>query len=63
MRAPSESEALSDYLLALRALLDAGPEGERSAGLALRVAVLCAEEAERKGVQRRVEWPRRSSGS
>ena len=50
-----ESEALSDYLLALRALLDAGPEGERSAGLALRVAVLCAEEAERKGVQRRVE--------
>ena len=50
-----ESEALSDYLLALRALLDAGPDGERSAGLALRVAVLCAEESERKRVQRRVE--------
>ncbi|HZI90540.1 MAG TPA: hypothetical protein VFD31_02795 [Thermoleophilaceae bacterium] len=49
-----ESEALSDYLLALRALLD-GPDGERSAGLALRVAVLCAEESERKRVQRRVE--------
>ena len=47
-----ESEALSDYLLALRALLDGG---DRSAGLALRVAVLCAEESERKRVQRRVE--------
>ena len=50
-----ESEALSDYLLALRALLDDDPDGERSAGLALRVAVLCAEESERKRVQRRVE--------
>ena len=50
-----ESEALSDYLLALRALLDDGAEGDRSAGLALRVAVLCAEESERKRVQRRVE--------
>jgi hypothetical protein len=45
-----ESEALSDYLLALRALIDDG-----RSGLALRVAVLCAEDAERKQVQRRVE--------
>lgn len=49
-----ESEALSDYLLGLRALL------EREAGLAdpdlaLRVAVLCAEQGQRRGVQRRVE--------
>jgi len=38
-----------------RALLGEGADGERSAGLALRVAVLCAEESERKRVQRRVE--------
>ena len=43
-----DDEALSDYLLALRALLD----GE---GLALRLAALCAEEGRRKEVQRRVE--------
>ncbi len=49
-----ESEALSDYLLALRALVEPGGEAGRSS-LALRVAVLCAEEAERKRVQRRVE--------
>jgi hypothetical protein len=45
-----ESEALSDYLLSMRALIDDG-----RSGLALRVAVLCAEEHERKTVQRRVE--------
>lgn len=49
-----ESEALSDYLLGLRALLERGTD-VASAGLALRVAVLCAEEGERRGVQRRVE--------
>ncbi|MGH2803890.1 MAG: hypothetical protein ACRDL4_12720, partial [Thermoleophilaceae bacterium] len=49
-----ESEALSDHLLALRALLDATSDaGEAS--LALRVAALCAEEGRRKLVQRRVE--------
>jgi hypothetical protein len=50
----TEAEALSDYLLALRALLDATSDaGEAS--LALRVAALCAEEGRRKLVQRRVE--------
>ena len=49
-----ESEALSDYLLALRALVETGGETGRTS-LALRVAVLCAEESERKRVQRRVE--------
>jgi hypothetical protein len=49
-----ESEALSDYLLALRALLDAnGDAGESS--LALRVAALCAEEGQRRPLQRRIE--------
>jgi hypothetical protein len=45
-----ESEALTDYLLAFRALIDEG-----QSGLALRVAVLCAEECERRLVQRRIE--------
>lgn len=45
-----ESEALTDYLLALRALIDDG-----ESGMALRVAVLCAEESERRRVQRRLE--------
>jgi hypothetical protein len=45
-----EAEALTDYLLAFRALLDDG-----ESGLALRVAVLCAEESERRLVQRRIE--------
>ena len=49
-----EAEALSDYLLGLRALLDTGIDGGRSS-LALRVAVLCADEAERKRTQRRIE--------
>jgi hypothetical protein len=51
---PLETEALSDFLLALQALLDAGGEAGR-AGLPLRLAALCAEEAERRAVQRRVE--------
>jgi hypothetical protein len=51
---PSEAEALSDHLLALRALLDATSDaGEAS--LALRVAALCAEEGRRRLVQRRIE--------
>jgi hypothetical protein len=49
-----EAEALSDYLLGLRALLERGSD-LASSGLALRVAVLCAEEGQRRGVQRRVE--------
>jgi hypothetical protein len=49
-----EAEALSDYLLGLRALLERGAD-TASASLALRVAVLCAEEGQRRGVQRRVE--------
>ena len=49
-----EAEALSDYLLGLRALLDSGMETARSS-LGLRVAVLCAEEHERKRCQRRIE--------
>jgi hypothetical protein len=49
-----DSLALSDYLLALRALLDATSDaGEAS--LALRLAALCAEECDRRAVQRRVE--------
>lgn len=49
-----ESDALSDYLLALRALLERGSDIAASS-LALRVAVLCAEEGDRRRVQRRVE--------
>ena len=51
---PLESEALSDYLLALRALLDAMSDAGR-ASMALRLAALCAEEGERRAVQRRIE--------
>jgi hypothetical protein len=48
------TEALSDHLLALRSLLD--PNGEIGiAGLPLRLAALCAEEGERRAVQRRAE--------
>jgi hypothetical protein len=51
---PRDDEALSDYLLALRALLDATTDaGEAS--LALRVAALCAEDGARRHVQRRME--------
>jgi hypothetical protein len=49
-----DAEALSDYLLGLRALADPGEGGGRSS-LALRVAVLCAYEGERREVQRRLE--------
>ena len=49
-----DSEALSDYLLALRSLLDATTDAG-DASLALRVAALCAEEDRRRAVQRRVE--------
>jgi histone H3/H4 len=48
------AEALSDYLLSLRALLSATSDAGQ-AGLALRVAALCAEEGQRRTVQRRVE--------
>ena len=49
-----DAEALPDYLLALRALLDAGGEAGL-ASLGLRLAALCAEEGERRALQRRVE--------
>jgi hypothetical protein len=48
----SELEALSDYLLALRALLE--PEGPSSGLLAGRLAALCATPDERAGLTRRV---------
>ena len=48
------AEALSDYLLSLRALLAATTDAGQ-ASLALRVAALCAEEGQRRAVQRRVE--------
>jgi hypothetical protein len=48
------AEALSDYLLSLRALLDATTDAGQ-ASLALRVAALCAEEGQRRVVQRKVE--------
>lgn len=49
-----DTEALSDYLLALRALLD-GADDAGGATLKLRLAALCAEESERRAVQRRLE--------
>jgi hypothetical protein len=49
-----DSHALSDYLLALESLLDARDESGR-ATLTLRLAALCAEEGERRAVQRRAE--------
>jgi hypothetical protein len=48
------ADALPDYLLGLRALLDAVSDAGR-ASLSLRLAALCAEEGERRAVQRRVE--------
>ena len=51
---PLDTEALSDYLLALESLLDAAADAGR-ASLTLRLAALCAEEGDRKAVQRRVE--------
>lgn len=47
-------EALSDYLLALGVLLDARDEMAR-ASLSLRMAALCAEEDDRRALQRRLE--------
>jgi hypothetical protein len=49
-----DTEALSDYLLALRALLD-GYDDTGRASLGLRLAALCAEESDRRTLQRRVE--------
>ena len=51
---PRDAEALSDYLLALKALLEADDEAGR-ASLSLRLAALCAEEPDRRAVQRRTE--------
>jgi hypothetical protein len=47
-------EALSDYLLALRALLE--PEGPSSGRLAQRLAVLCAPPEERDGLAERTAY-------
>jgi hypothetical protein len=49
---PSAAEALTDHLLALRALLE--PEGPHSGRLAGRVAVLCAPDEQRVRVTERV---------
>ena len=49
-----EAQALSDYLLALRALLDATTAAGQ-ASMALRLAALCAEEGARGDVQHRLE--------
>jgi hypothetical protein len=49
---PSAFEALTDHLLALRALLE--PEGPQSGRLAGRVAALCATPEERPAVTERV---------
>lgn len=49
---PSLLEALTDHLLALRALLE--PEGPQSGRLAGRVAALCATDVERARVTERV---------
>ena len=49
-----DAEALSDYLMALEALLEAHDETGR-ASLSLRLAALCAEEPDRRAVQRRTE--------
>lgn len=50
----SEIEALSDYLLALRALLDASDDTGR-ATLSARLAALCAEEADRPALRARLD--------
>ena len=49
---PNATEALTDHLLALRALLE--PEGPQSGRLAGRVAALCAVEAQRGRVTERI---------
>jgi hypothetical protein len=50
---PTLIEALSDYLLALRALLEGG--GPAKADLSARVAALCAEPSERERVSQAVK--------
>jgi hypothetical protein len=50
----SDAQALSDHLLALRALLDGMGEAGR-ASLSLRLAALCAEEGARHELQHRLE--------
>jgi hypothetical protein len=51
---PTEAEALTDYLLGLRALLDATTDaGQASFGL--RLAALCAEDGARRELQDRLE--------
>lgn len=50
---PSEYDALSDHLLALRALLE--PHGEGQGLLARRLAALCAAPPERRATTRAVE--------
>ena len=49
-----QAQALSDYLLALRALLDATSQAGQ-ASMSLRLAALCAEEHTRRDVQHRLE--------
>ena len=50
---PVALDGLSDYLLAARALLDAGEPP--AVGVALRLAALCAEPADQRSVQMRTE--------
>jgi hypothetical protein len=50
----TDAEALSDYILGLRALLDATTETGR-ASFGLRLAALCAEEDARRDLQERME--------
>src|SRR5947209_8030209 len=51
---PHDTEALSDYLLALEALFEADDDTGR-ASLPLRLAALCADPPERRLLKRRVE--------
>ena len=51
MRARHAAEALTDVLLALRALLE--PEGPQSGQLATRLAALCATRTERAALAAR----------
>jgi hypothetical protein len=50
----TDAEALSDYLLGLRALLDATTDANQ-ASFGLRLAALCAEEGVRREAQERME--------
>jgi hypothetical protein len=53
MERPALLEALSDYVLALRCLLDGG--GSAGVGLSMRAAALCAEPSERASVRAEVD--------